>query len=346
MAVPFLLAASETPQLIDPSQATCSTGTGGAICRWVYEATGSQLAADITLWVIEKPLKIALVLGLAWCAVWLGKRTIRAFVVTLPKSLPLPGAEPDAAQQFRDEQRNRSIERLLVSLLRFTAWFIATVMVLDILGINVTPLIVSAGILGLAVSLGAQTLVKDLVGGISIIVDRRLAVGDIVDLADATGRVGTNGTVEAVGLSSTILRDSHGEIWHVPNGDIRWIGNLSERWARVIVDVRIGYGTDLKAAKDAFAAALAQVVDDERHRDGVLEQPDEPFVQELATDAAVLRATIRVDRNRLDSIRAATLESVARALPEAGVGPALPRQIVQVASAGHTTGSDAQAEAS
>jgi moderate conductance mechanosensitive channel len=323
LAAAKLVAATTTPpQLIDPSQATCSTGTGGAICRWVYEATGSQLAADITLWVIEKPLKIVLVLVLAWCAVWLGKRTIHAFVVTLPKSVPLPGADDDAAQQLRDEQRNRSIGRLLVSLLRFTVWFIATVMVLDILGINVAPLIVSAGILGLAVSLGAQTVVKDLVGGISIIVDRRLAVGDLVELADPSGHVGTSGTVEAVGLSSTVLRDAAGEIWHVPNGDIRWVGNLSERWALVVVDVRIRYGTDLEAAKAAFAGALAQVVEDESYRDGVLEGPGEPFVQELATDAAVLRATIRVDRSRLDSIRAATLESVARALPEAGLGPA------------------------
>ena len=103
-----------------------------------------------------------------------------------------------------------------------------------------------------------------------------------------------------------------------------------ERWARIVIDVRIGYGTDLRAAKDAFAAAITHVVGDERYRDGVLERPDEPFVHELAVDAAVLRATLRVDRNQLDSIGAATLETVAQALPEAGVGPAPPRQIVQV----------------
>ena len=325
-----VFAATPPPQLIDPSQATCSTGTGGAICRWVYEATGSQLAADITLWVVEKPLKIVLILVLAWGAIWIGKRTAHAFAVSLPQRIPLPGAAEDAATQLREQQRNTSIERLLVSLVRFMAWSIAAVMVLDVLGINVTPLLVSAGIVGLAVSLGAQTLVRDMLGGIGIIVDRRLAVGDVVDVADAAGRTGTSGTVEAVGLSSTTLRDSHGEIWHVPNGDIRWIGNLSERWARIVIDVLIGYGTDLRAAKDTLAAAIAHVVEDERYRDGVLEPPDEPFVQELSVDAAVLRATLRVDRNRLDSIRAATLETVAQALPEAGLGPAPPRQIVHV----------------
>jgi moderate conductance mechanosensitive channel len=325
-----VLAASAPTQLIDPSQATCSTGTGGAICRWVYEATGSQLAADITLWVVEKPLKIALILVLAWAAIWVGKRAAHAFVVSLPKHIPLPGPAEDAAAQLREQQRNTSVERLLVSLIRFTAWFIAAVMVLDVLGINVTPLLVSAGIIGLAVSFGAQTLVRDMIGGISIIVDRRLAVGDVIDVADAAGRIGTTGTVEAVGLSSTTLRDSLGEIWHVPNGDIRWIGNLSERWARIVIDVRIGYGTDLRAAKDAFAAAIALVVEDERYRDGVLEPPVEPFVQELAVDAAVLRATLRVDRNQLDAIRATALETVAQALPDAGLGPAPPRQIVHV----------------
>jgi small conductance mechanosensitive channel len=332
MLVASSLAAATTtpPALIDPSQATCSTGTGGAICRWVYEATGSQTAADVTLWVVEKPLKIALILALAWIVVWLGKRTIHTLVVTLPRRVQLPGQIDDSAQRLREAQRDTSIERLLVSLLRFIAWFIAVVMVLDVLGINVTPLIVSAGILGLAVSLGSQTMVKDLIGGISIIVDRRLAVGDFVDLADAAGRVGTSGIVEAVGLSSTTLRNADGEIWHVPNGDIRWIGNLSERWARIVIDVRIAYDSDLRAAKDAFAAALAEVVDDSRYRDAVLERPDEPFVRELAADAAVLRAMLRVDRGRLDSIKAAALERIAEVLPEAGLGPALPGQIVRV----------------
>ena len=331
LAVSSAVLASNAPtQLIDPSQATCSTGTGGAICRWVYEATGSQVAADVTLWVVEKPLKIVLILSLSWGAVWLGKRLVHTFVVALPRHIPLPGPVADAAAQRREEQRNTSIERLLVSLLRFTVWFIAVVMVLDVLGVDIRPLLVSAGILGLAVSLGAQTLVKDFLGGISIIVDRRLAVGDVVDIADAAGRVGTTGTVENVGLASTTVRDSDGEIWHVPNGDIRWIGNLSERWARVVIDIRVGYGTDLRAAKDAFAAALAGVVEDERHRDWVLGEPGEPFVNELAVDAAVLRSTLRVDRGRLDPIRAATLESVAQALAGAGLGPALPAQVVHV----------------
>jgi small conductance mechanosensitive channel len=173
-------------------------------------------------------------------------------------------------------------------------------------------------------------MVKDLIGGISIIVDRRLAVGDFVDLADAAGRVGTSGIVEAVGLSSTTLRNADGEIWHVPNGDIRWIGNLSETWARIAIDVRIGYGTDLRAAKHALATALAEVLDDNRYRDAVLERPAEPFVRELVDDAAVLRATLRVDRSRLDSIKAAALERIAEALPEAGLGPALPGHVVRV----------------
>jgi small conductance mechanosensitive channel len=328
-AADLIASTAPTQPLIDPSQATCSSGTGGAICRWVYDATGSQTAADVTLWVVEKPLKIALILVLAWVIVRLGKRAMHALVVTLPRRVPGQEIE-NQAEHLREEQRDASIERLLVSLLRFLVWFIAVVMVLDVLGVNVTPLILSAGILGFAVSLGSQTMVKDLIGGISIIVDRRLAVGDFVDLGDEAGRIGTSGVVEAVGLSSTTLRNSDGEIWHVPNGDIRWIGNLSERWARIVIDVRIGYDINLQAAKDAFAAALAEVVDDSRYREAVIERPSAPFVRELATDAAVLRATLRVDRSRLDSIKAAALERVAEALPEAGLGPALPGQVVRV----------------
>jgi small-conductance mechanosensitive channel len=275
----------------------------------------------VTLWLIEKPLKIALIIALAWIVIRLGKRAIRALLVTVPKRVSLPDHDEEADERLREVQRNASIERLLVKLLRFTVWFAAAVMILDLLGINVTPVIVSAGILGLALSLGAQTMVKDLLGGMSIIVDRRLAVGDFVDLADPTGHVGTSGIVEAVGLSSTTLRNGDGEIWHVPNGDIRWIGNLSERWARIVIDVRVGYGTDLRATKATFSAALAAVVDDERYRGAVLERSVEPFVRELASDAIVLRATVRVERDRFEAIKAAALEQIAEALPEAGLGP-------------------------
>jgi small-conductance mechanosensitive channel len=321
-ATPTRTPSPTPPPLVDPSRGTCSPGTGGAICRWVYEATGSQRAADVTLWLIEKPLKIALILALAWIAIRLGKHAIRALVVTVPKRVSLPGHAEEADEGLREEQRNASIERLLVRLLRFTVWFVAAVMILDLLGINVTPVIVSAGILGLALSLGAQTMVKDLLGGMSIIVDHRLALGDFVDLADPTGHVGTSGIVEAVGLSSTTLRNGDGEIWHVPNGDIRWIGNLSERWARIVIDVRVGYGTDLRATKATFAAALAAVVDDERFHGAVLERPGEPFVRELASDAVVLRATVRVERDRFEAIKAAALERIAEALPGAGLTPA------------------------
>jgi small-conductance mechanosensitive channel len=322
--------AAPTEPLIDPSQATCSSGTGGTICRAVYDLTGSQRAADLTMWLVEKPLKIGLVAILAWAAVWLGKRAIHGFVITLPRNIQRAGLTPeeDAAAQARAVQRSVSVERLLVSLMRFGVWFIAFVVALGILGINVWPLLVSAGILGLAVSLGAQTLIRDLVSGMSIILDGRLAVGDAVDLADASGRVGTTGTVEGVGLSSTRIRDGGGELWHIPNGDIRLVGNRSGRSATLTVDVRVAYGTDLKAAKEAFAGAIASVCEDSANRDAIAEPPPEPFVQALGDDAVVLRGTVRVDREALSAIRAAVLEHVAEALPEANLGPALPSQVV------------------
>lgn len=319
--------------LIDEGARTCAQGSGGSICRWVYDVTGSQTAADITMWVIEKPLKIALVAGLAWFAIWLGRRAIHGFIVKLPAQVRRVGLSPDEslAAQHRQQQRAQSVEQLLTSGLKFVVWFVAAVMILEIIGINIGPLIVSAGVVALAVSLGAQTLIKDLIGGITIILDDRLAVGDEVDLADSSGKVGATGRVENLGLSSTTIRDDTGEIWHVPNGDIRWVGNLSQLWSRIPVDVRIAYGTDIAAAKETLARAVAEVVEDPRYADGVIEPPHDPFVRLLAEDAAVIRCSVRVRRSRHDAVKAALLEAVAQALPEADVGPALPRQVVVVA---------------
>ncbi len=326
----MLAMAAPTEPVIDMSQASCDTGSGGSICRLVYDLTGSERAADWSVWLVERPLKVLLVVIATWIGIRLGKRAIHAFVITLPRRIQRTGLTPeeDSRERARAVKESISVEHLLVNLLRAVAWFLAVVVALGIFGINVWPLIMSAGILALALSLGAQTVVRDLIGGVSIILDGRVAVGDAVDLADQSGKVGVSGTVEGVGLSSTTVRDDGGDLWHIPNGDIRWVANRSGRSATLAVDVRVAYGTDLRAAKNALAAAIAAVCDDATYRDAVVEPPPAPVVQDLGADAVVLRATLVVERKALDAIRAATLERVARAMPEAQLGPALPRQVV------------------
>ena len=107
-------------------------------------------------------------------------------------------------------------------------------MMLSELGVNVAPIIASAGILGIALGFGAQSLVKDFLSGIFMIFEDQYGVGDVVDLGEAIG------TVEAVSLRVTRLRDVNGTVWYVRNGEILRVGNMSQNWARTVLDVGVG----------------------------------------------------------------------------------------------------------
>src|SRR5690348_12002300 len=112
-------------------------------------------------------------------------------------------------------------------------------MILGELGVNIAPIIASAGIVGIALGFGAQSLVKDFLSGVFMIFEDQYGVGDVVDVGVASG------TVEAVSLRVTRLRDQSGTVWYVPNGTILKVGNMSQNWARAVVDVSVGYGEDL-----------------------------------------------------------------------------------------------------
>ena len=112
-------------------------------------------------------------------------------------------------------------------------------MMLSELGVNIAPIIASAGIIGVALGFGAQTLVKDFLSGIFMIFEDQYGVGDVVDVGEASG------TVEAVSLRVTRLRDVNGTVWYVRNGEILRVGNMSQNWARTVLDVHVDYDEDL-----------------------------------------------------------------------------------------------------
>lgn len=115
----------------------------------------------------------------------------------------------------------------------------ALLMVLSAFDINIAPLLTSVGVAGLAVSLGAQTLIKDLIGGLLILVENQYTVGDFIQVQDVEG------TVEQLTLRATYLRDQHGNLHVVPNGEVRIVSNRTKDWSRAVVDVGVAYEEDL-----------------------------------------------------------------------------------------------------
>ena len=128
--------------------------------------------------------------------------------------------------------------------------------ILGELGVNLGPLIAGAGIAGVALGFGAQSLVKDFLSGIFMLVEDQYGVGDVIDVGEATG------TVEAVTLRTTRIRDVEGTVWHVPNGEIDRVGNKSQQWARALLDVEVAYGTDIDEAQRVIKSVADGVAQD------------------------------------------------------------------------------------
>ncbi len=187
----------------------------------------------------------------------------------------------------RRAQRARTIGSVLRSTASIVVGSIAAVLVLDALGINLAPFIASAGIVGVAVGFGAQSLVKDFLSGLFMLLEDQYGVGDVVDVGPATG------TVEAVGLRVTKLRDGDGTLWYVPNGSMVRVGNKTQGWATAVVEVDVDYFVDVEEARTLLEEAAATVAADPVVGAYLQGAPSVTGAEKLAADAVGLRLSVR-----------------------------------------------------
>jgi small-conductance mechanosensitive channel len=170
-------------------------------------------------WISGTPLRVAIILISAMIAQAFGTRAIERAMNRLATADLVPGPRNIVARQ---KERARTIGGVLSSTLKTVIWVVATAMALGEFGFNLGPLIASAGILGVALGLGAQTLVRDVLSGIFMLVEDQYGVGDQVDVLDVQG------IVEKVGLRVTCVRDKKGTLWYLRNGEILKVGNQSQ----------------------------------------------------------------------------------------------------------------------
>lgn len=222
----------------------------------------------------------------------------------------LQAAESDQQQMMRVHtllQTGRSgIEALVIIL--------AVFMILNAMGINVAPLLAGAGVAGLAISLGAQTLIKDYIAGILILLDDLYRVGDGVVVA------GVSGSVERITLRSTYLRDeSDGRLHVVPNGEIRVVANRTRGWARTVVEARLPLATDLRLALAALDAAAQAAFADETLRTTLLETPLVVGPVSVQDDTVLVRLTAKTLPGKQEQVAPALRRFTLAALQRAGI---------------------------
>ncbi|MCA1942244.1 MAG: mechanosensitive ion channel family protein [Yonghaparkia sp.] len=189
-------------------------------------------------------------------------------------------------------QRTRTMGTVLNNLATWTIVSVAFVLVLGELNFSVTALIASAGILGAALGFGAQNVVKDMLNGLFIVFEDQLGVGDIVELQSTQGPV--SGVVETVGVRVTQVRDVHGTLWFVRNGEIVTVGNKSQGWARVIIDLPAPYTSDVDAVQEVMLRTANELAAEPEYRRKVLEKPEIWGIESISAEALVIRLVMKV----------------------------------------------------
>ena len=254
----------------------------------------------------QRALELGLVVAGALLVWLLGRLLIRVLTRSISSGLPLSrraraairkaglapdASDPQAARLMLDRraQRAGTIAAVLNSTLAAVLSVVVLVMILDIAGLPVAPLLASAGIVGVALGFGAQSLVKDVLAGLFILLEDQYGVGDVVDLGEATG------AVEEVGLRVTRLRSLDGTVWFVPNGEIVRVGNMTKVFSRAVIEVRLDYSTDLDEARRALADALAAARAAQPEIDAaIMAEPDIPGIEAFDYDAVVIRLIVQV----------------------------------------------------
>ena len=230
---------------------------------------------------LVRPLKILLILVASIVVSRVAGRAIRRFLRAAKARNPL---RSDSA---RGEQRLSTIGDVLVGLVRALIFTVAVFLVLDQLGVNLAPLIAGAGIAGIAIGFGAQSMVKDFLAGFFILVEDQYGVGDVVNVGEATG------TIEDISLRVTRLRAVDGTVWFVPNGEIKKVGNTSMEWSRALVDVIVPYDADVAKASEVIGEEAAALAEDPAWTDQVLEPPEVWGVQEMGKDGLTIRMVMK-----------------------------------------------------
>jgi small-conductance mechanosensitive channel len=188
----------------------------------------------------------------------------------------------------RRRQRADTIGSVLKSAVSFLVFVLAFLVILDLIGLNLLPFVATTSIVGVALGFGAQNIVKDFLAGMFMILEDQYGVGDVIDLKEATG------TVEAVGLRTTRLRDVEGTVWYVRNGEIIRVGNQSQQYAQVVLDIPIAAGDNVAAAIAAIEAAASDVYGDEARLPSFIGAPEVLGVESLTREETVIRLVARV----------------------------------------------------
>ncbi|WP_442789156.1 mechanosensitive ion channel family protein [Kitasatospora sp. NBC_01302] len=312
--LPALLSAApsppaETPVLRLPTSASDVSDSTRQAASW--------LDTNWQSWV-EGAVRIVIIVVLALLLRAAVRKLISQFIHRMTRE---PQGDEDGPSRLggllvnteRRQQRSAAIGSVLRSVASFTIMGTAALMVLSALGMDLAPLLASAGVAGVAIGFGARNLVTDFLSGVFMIMEDQYGVGDEIDTGVATG------TVLEVGLRVTKLRGANGEIWYIRNGEVKRIANMSQGWSTATVDVQVGYREPLDRVTELILQTAEQFAK-EAPWDEVLWDPVEVLgVESVASDTVVLRVQARTMPGKAVLVTRGLRQRLKTAFDDAGI---------------------------
>jgi small-conductance mechanosensitive channel len=268
------------------------------VCERVLERTDNEALAGAADWFVAKPFAILVIIVVAFIvsrvARWFIKRTMqrilhppaeraRKALRRATPSLLLKTGETN----LRTEARVQTLTTVFRSLATVIVWFFAAIAMLEVVQINLAPLLASASVIGVAVGFGAQNIVRDFLAGTFMVVEDQMGVGDIVDIGEAKG------TVEQVTLRATRVRDVNGTLWHVPNGQILRVANKSQEWARAVLDIEVDGATDYDEAAAVIQQVAEHVAADPDWMVDIVATPEVWGIESFTADGYTIRLVVK-----------------------------------------------------
>jgi small conductance mechanosensitive channel len=322
----------------------------GLVCDWVADRTDSVLLARTVDLALDKPVRILVILVVAFIVGRVGRRLIDRFGRRVAKRslhrlnaierrrVRLVSREGDGSDSTdgldragsasgdgngRAQLRIDTLVAVLASIWTMVVWVLAFIVILGQFDISLAPLFAGAGVVGVALGFGAQSVVADFLSGFFMLFEDQFGVGDVVDVGEATG------TVEKLSLRTTTLRDVNGTVWHIRNSEIRRIGNKSQLWSRAVVDVDVAYDTDLRRAEGIIQRVADELWQDADFVKGDIIDPPEVWgVERLGADGITLRLVVKTDPAEQWMVARELRLRIKEALDEAGIEIPFPQRTI------------------
>lgn len=182
--------------------------------------------------IVTGAVQVLIIVAVTWILLWLVKKTVRKLI-----NARIPQIREESEEQL--SSRSETLASVVNRVISFITWFIAFMMILTVFGINVAPIIAAIGLAGLAVGFAAQNIIRDYFHGFFIIMEDWFRVGEVATCSGQTG------VVESMGLRLTVLRDLNGTMHVIPNSKIDQASNMAREWARINLDISVGYNENL-----------------------------------------------------------------------------------------------------